>query len=175
KPGTEAGVMNQAGAARPSSIKRAIVDHPIGAFLIILYPVSWILFLPAVLGKSGIGVLSIDIPAQASILLVTIIGLTGTAFLVTRLADGRSGTRALRRSYVKVKAGVLWYFLALFGAPILLLVVALVVRGTGALNRLRPTCLANSNRILSEPDCDRDPDLCLGGGRLDRIPHLPSP
>src|SRR5437667_851280 len=134
KPGTEAGVMNQAGAARPSSIKRAIVDHPIGAFLIILYPVSWILFLPAVLGKSGIGVLSIDIPAQASILLVTIIGLTGTAFLVTRLADGRSGTRALRRSYFKVKAGVLWYFLALFGAPILLLVVALVVRGTGALN-----------------------------------------
>jgi len=126
--------MNQAGAARPSSIKRAIVDHPIGAFLIILYPVSWILFLPAVLGKSGIGVLSIDIPAQASILLVTIIGLTGTAFLVTRLADGRSGTRALRRSYFKVKAGVLWYFLALFGAPILLLVVALVVRGTGALN-----------------------------------------
>ncbi len=116
------------------SLTQAIVRHPIAAFLVILYPVSWILFLPAVLGKSGVGVVPVDIPAQASILLVTVFGLTGTAFLVTRLAEGRSGTQALRRSYFKVKAGALWYLLAVFGAPILLLLVALVVRGTAAIN-----------------------------------------
>jgi CAAX protease family protein len=122
-----------ASAATPS-IKQAIASHPIAAFLIILYPVSWVLFLPAVLGKSGIGVLPVDIPAQVSILLVTIFGLTGATFLVTRLADGKSGTRELRRHYLQLRVAPQWYVLALFGAPLLLLVVALVTRGTGALN-----------------------------------------
>src|SRR5256712_3511092 len=121
-------------AARPTrGLKQAIASHQIAAFLLILYPVSWILFLPSVLGKGGLGIVSVDIPAQVGILLVTIFGLTGVAFLVTRIADGKAGTRALRAHYFRFRAGLQWYLLALAGAPILLLLAGLLTRGGSAL------------------------------------------
>ena len=116
------------------SIKQRIARHPVSAFLLILYPVSWILFLPAVLGKSGLGVLPVDIPAQAGILLVTIFGLTGVAYLVTRLADGKEGVRRLRRHYYQFRAAPQWYLMAVFGAPVLLVIVGLIGRGGSALS-----------------------------------------
>lgn len=114
-----------------SQIRQSIATHPVAAFLVILYPVSWILFLPDLLGKSGFGVLPVDIPAQVGILLVTIFGLTGVAFLVTRTADGETGTRALRRHYYKFRTGLPWYLLALVGAPILLLLTGVATHGLG--------------------------------------------
>lgn len=122
-------------AMRPTrGLKHAIATHPIAAFLLILYPVSWILFLPAVLGKSGLGILPIDIPAQVGILLATIFGLTGVAFLVTRIADGKAGTRALRSHYFRFRAGPQWYLLAIAGAPIVLFLVGLLTLGGTALS-----------------------------------------
>src|SRR6195256_1887893 len=122
-------------ATRPTrGLKHAIASHPIAVFLLILCPVSWILFLPSVLGKTGLGILSVDIPAQVGILLVTIFGLTGVAFLVTRIADGKAGTRALRSHYFRFRAGPQWYLLALAGAPILLLMASVLTRGGDALN-----------------------------------------
>ena len=114
------------------SIKQRIAKHPVAAFLLILYPVSWILFLPSVLGKSGLGVLPVDIPAQVGILLVTIFGLTGVAYLVTRAADGNAGIRELRRHYYQFRAAPQWYLIAVLGAPLLLLVVGLISRGGSA-------------------------------------------
>jgi membrane protease YdiL (CAAX protease family) len=110
--------------------KRAVREHPLAAFLLILYPVSWVLFLPAVLGTEGFGVIGVDIPAQVGILLVTIFGLTGLAFTVTRIAEGKDGTRSLRRHYYQFKAAPQWYLLALLGPPLLLLCAGLLVNGT---------------------------------------------
>jgi uncharacterized protein len=110
---------------------RAVREHPLAAFLVILYPVSWVLFLPALLGTEGFGVIGVDIPAQVGILLVTIFGLTGVAFVVTRIADGKSGTSSLRRYYYQFKAAPQWYVLALLGAPVLLLGMGLAIHGTG--------------------------------------------
>src|SRR2546428_11388717 len=107
--------MQAAGPTR--GLKQAIASHQIAAFLLILYPVSWILFLPSVLGKGGLGIVSVDIPAQVGILLVTIFGLTGVAFLVTRIADGKAGTRALRAHHFRFWAGLQGDFLAPAGAP----------------------------------------------------------
>ena len=114
----------------PGRLLRAVREHPLAAFLLILYPVSWILFLPAVLGTEGFGLIGVDIPAQAGILLVTIFGLTGVAFVVTRIADGKDGTRKLRRHYYQFKAAPQWYVLALLGAPVLLLCMGLAIHGT---------------------------------------------
>jgi membrane protease YdiL (CAAX protease family) len=119
--------------AAVDSIKQKIARHPVAAFLLMLYPISWILFIPSLLGKSGFGVLPVDIPAQAGILLVTIFGLTGVAFLVTRIADGKAGTSALRRHYYSFRAAPHWYLIAILGAPLLLLVVGLLGRGGSAL------------------------------------------
>lgn len=120
--------------SRMTSIKQSIARHPVGAFLLMLYPLSWLLFLPAVLGKSGLGIIPVDIPAQVGILLVTIFGLTSIAFLVTRIADGREGTRALRRHYYQFRAGPQWYLLAIFGPPLLMVLAGLALRGAGALS-----------------------------------------
>jgi len=114
----------------PARFRRAVREHPLAAFLIILYPVSWVLFLPALLGTEGFGVIGVDIPAQVGILLVTIFGLTGVAFVVTRIADGKGGTSSLRRHYYQFKVAPQWYVLALFGAPVLLLCVGLAIHGT---------------------------------------------
>src|SRR5690348_1626622 len=114
----------------PARFAHAVREHPLAAFLIILYPVSWVLFLPALLGTEGFGVISVDIPAQAGILLVTIFGLTGVAFMVTRITDGKSGTKSLRRHYYQFKAAPQWYVLALLGAPLLLLCVGLAIHGS---------------------------------------------
>ena len=116
----------------PARFKRAVHDHPLAAFLLILYPVSWVLFMPALLGTEGFGVIGVDIPAQVGILLVTMFGLTGVAFVVTRIADGKDGTRRLRRLYYRFKAAPPWYVLALLGAPVLLLCMGLAIHGTSA-------------------------------------------
>src|SRR6266853_1626346 len=98
----------------PARFKRAVREHPLAAFLLILYPVSWVLFLPALLGTEGFGV-------------------TGVAFVVTRIADGKDGTRRLRRLYYQFKAAPQWYVLALLGAPVLLLCMGLAIHGTSTL------------------------------------------
>jgi membrane protease YdiL (CAAX protease family) len=121
-------------ASRLTGIKRSIARHPISAFLMLLYPVSWLLFLPDLLGKSGFGIIPVDIPAQLGILLVTIFGLTSVAFLVTRIADGKEGTRALRRHYYRFRAAPQWYLLAIFGPPMLLLLAGLGLRGGSVLS-----------------------------------------
>jgi CAAX protease family protein len=115
------------------SMKNWIAGHPVAAFLLLLYPVSWILFLPALLGKSGLGAIPIDIPPQISLLLVTLIGAIGLVFLVTRIADGKAGTRALRRHYYQFRAAPQWYLAAVFGPLLVLLTAGLVTHGTAVL------------------------------------------
>ena len=112
-----------------SRLRGWIATHPVAGFLVILYPITWILFLPAVLGKSGFGVIPVDIPYQVSVLLATFLGLTSVAFLVTRIADGKEGTRALRRHYYQFRAAPQWYLGAIFGPPIVLLVADFLIHG----------------------------------------------
>lgn len=116
-----------------SSLKETIARHPAGAFLVFFYVAGWIFFLPALLGTSGFGLLPYDLPPQPSILLLTLVGLAGGAFLVTRIADGKDGVRELRSRYFTWRTGPQWYLLALFGAPLLLLVGGAVVQGTSIL------------------------------------------
>jgi len=116
-----------------SSLKTTIAEHPAAAFLVFFYVTGWIFFLPALLGTSGFGLLAYDLPPQPAILALTLVGLAGGAFLVTRIADGKEGVRKLRSRYFTWRTGPQWYLLALFGAPLLLLVGAAVVQGTGIL------------------------------------------
>jgi CAAX protease family protein len=116
-----------------STIKSTIARHPAAAFLIFFYVTGWIFFLPPLLGMSGFGLLPYDLVPQPSILLLTLVGLAGGAFLVTRLADGKEGVRELRSRYFTWRTGPQWYLLALFGAPLLLLIGAAVVQGPSVL------------------------------------------
>jgi membrane protease YdiL (CAAX protease family) len=116
-----------------SSLRATIAKHPGGAFLAFFYVTSWILFLPALLGTLGFGLIPVEIPAQPSILLLSLIALAGGAFLITRIADGKEGTRDLRQRYFTWRTGPQWYLLALFGAPLLLLIGGAMVQGPAIL------------------------------------------
>src|SRR5438270_9809237 len=117
-----------------ASIRATIAKHPGGAFLAFFYVTSWILFLPALLGTLGFGLIPVEIPAQPSILLLSLIALAGGAFLITRIADGKDGVRDLRRRYFAWRTGPQWYVLALFGAPLLLLIGGAAVHGPASLS-----------------------------------------
>ena len=116
-----------------SSFKATIARHPAAAFLVFFYVTGWLFFVPPLLGASGFGLFAYDLPPQPSILVLTLVGLAGGAFLVTRIADGKEGVRELRSRYFTWRTGPQWYLLALFGAPLLLLVAAAVVQGTSVL------------------------------------------
>ena len=117
-----------------SLLRVAISKNPGGAFLAFFYVTSWILFLPALLGTLGFGLIPVEIPAQPSILLLSLIALAGGAFFITRVADGKEGTRDLRRRYMTWRTGPQWYLLALFGAPLLLLIGGAMVHGPATLS-----------------------------------------
>src|SRR5256714_12044247 len=117
-----------------ASIRATIAKHPGGAFLAFFYVANWILFLPALVGTLGFGLMPVEIPAQPSILLLSLIALAGAAFLITRIADGKDAVRDLRRRYFTWRTGPQWYLLALFGAPLLLLVGAAAVQGPATLS-----------------------------------------
>jgi uncharacterized protein len=111
-----------------SGLRQWITRHPVVAFLILAYAVCWAIFLVPLLSKEGLGLLSFDIPTVLPfVLLSSIVGLTGSAFAVTALVDGRAGVRALARRYLRWRVGVQWYLLAFFGLPL----VALLGISTG--------------------------------------------
>src|SRR5947209_13569316 len=81
-----------------ASIRATIAKHPGGAFLAFFYVTSWILFLPALLGTLGFGLIPVEIPAQPSILLLSLIALAGGAFLITRSPTARTESVTDRKS-----------------------------------------------------------------------------
>lgn len=85
-----------------SGLKQWATRHPVVAFLILAYAVSWTIFLVPLLSKEGIGLVSFDIPTILPfILLASVVGLTGSAFAITALVDGRPGLRALARRFLR--------------------------------------------------------------------------
>jgi uncharacterized protein len=123
--------------ASPSALRQWITRHPVLAYLILAYAVGWTIWLVPLFSKEGIGLLPYDVPGVGVFaLLASVIGLTGSAFTVTALVDGRAGVRALARRYVRWRVGVQWYLLALFGLLVVGLVAVSVVAGLGPIGAL---------------------------------------
>lgn len=122
-----------------TSVKR----HPVAAFLTATYVLVAIVFAVPLLGSTGLGVLSIDVPAIEPFLLVSTISLTVVAFAVTAAADGRIGVRELRGRAFRFRTSPLWFVVALVALPLAALTVAVVFNGTVPLQAIgaRPTLL----------------------------------
>lgn len=120
-----------------SALRQWTTRHPVLAYLILAYAVSWAIFLVPLFSKEGIGLLPYDVPfVGVFALLASVLGLTGSAFTVTALVDGRAGVRALARRYVRWRVGVQWYLLAVFGLLVVGLVAVSIVSGLGSLSAL---------------------------------------
>lgn len=120
-----------------SALKQWVARHPVLAYLILAYAVSWAIFLVPFLSKEGTGLLSYDVPpVQVFILLVSVIGLAGSAFTVTAIAEGRAGVRVLASRLVRWRVGIVWYLVAFFGLLVIALVAVTVTYGTAPIGVL---------------------------------------
>jgi membrane protease YdiL (CAAX protease family) len=108
-------------AALAAGVAAAARAHPLGAFLAFFFTVGWA---PAFLTHRVETVL----PPQVFILATTWLGLLA-ALLLTRLAGGRAGVRALVRRTVALRAPAGWYAVALLAATAVALPAAVLLLG----------------------------------------------
>lgn len=107
-----------------------IKQHPVGAFIVMAYASAWTIFLPAILSRAGLGILPITVPVLPLVALASLLGIALPAFVVTAIADGRPGVRALRQRYLCWRVGLPWYLVALVGFPLACIVaVSVWLRG----------------------------------------------
>jgi len=121
-------------------LKRMVIDHPLVAFFALAFFGGWIVLSPTVLFESGFGLIPIDIPAPAVMLSFIPAAMAGpalAAFVVTRMVEGKEGTRnLLRRRILRWRVGIQWYLIVIFGVPIIYFVAASLVLGTTPLEAL---------------------------------------
>jgi membrane protease YdiL (CAAX protease family) len=121
-------------------LKQMVIDHPLVAFFALAFLGGWLVLLPTVLFESGFGLIPIDIPAPAVMLSFIPAAMAGPAlgaFVVTRMVEGKEGTRQLlRRRVLRWRVGVHWYLIAIFGVPIVYFLAASLVLGTAPLEAL---------------------------------------
>jgi membrane protease YdiL (CAAX protease family) len=117
-----------------------VIDHPLVAFFVLAFLGGWLVLLPTVLFESGFGLIPIDIPAPAVMLSFIPAAMAGPAlgaFVVTRMVEGKQGTRQLlRRRILRWRVGVQWYLIAVFGVPPVYFLAASLVLGTAPLEAL---------------------------------------
>ena len=131
KTSTEAPGSGSAGRDRgPAGFVRR---HGLVTFYALAYLVSWLVWLPYVLSRDGLGVLGFSFPQLlgtsqfAGVLLGAYLGPLGAAFIVTAVAEGRPGLRRWTGRLFRWGVNWRWYALALVAVPALLMAGTLVM------------------------------------------------
>lgn len=107
-----------------------IREHPVTAYFALMYLVTWLVFLPAIFGRSGLGIIDIAVPTRMVTSIASILGLALMAIFMASRLYGSAGVQQMLRRFVTWRIGVHWYFVALFGAPLLFLIGATVMLGS---------------------------------------------
>ena len=122
-----------------SALTRLLRRHPISGYFVLAYAGSWIMELPLVLSRDGIGALPFRMPSILFAVLFILAGLTGpalAAFIMTGLTLGRPGVRAFWRRFVLWRVGPQWYLAVLLGYVAVWLLIAVVALGPGSIHGL---------------------------------------
>jgi membrane protease YdiL (CAAX protease family) len=97
-------------------------QHPILAYFLLAFAITWMLHLPMVFSRNGLGWLPYEVPVALYAILFILGAFSGPtlgAFVVTNALEGKEGTRKLFRRYGQWRLGLPWYAIAIFGLPIL--------------------------------------------------------
>lgn len=116
------------------SVRQRIASHPFVTYFVVAFGGTWLLDLPLILGKDGLGLLPYHIPflLYAGIFLAgSYAGPTLAAFLVTTACEGKAGVRQFLHRYAQWRVQLRWYFLILLGYPLFFL--GLVSLGLGGM------------------------------------------
>lgn len=114
--------------------------RPLLSFWVLAYAVTWLLWAPMVLAGVPAFSQASHIPSLCALPAVAV-GVTGTAFAMTAVTQGRPGVRRLLQRLVCWDVGVRWYLVALLLIPLGELLLAAAVTGPGALRALTPAAL----------------------------------
>ena len=116
--------------AGPSSGIRALIRRrPLAAYLLMANILIWLSTLPAVFINAALW----QFPGHT---IATLLALALPAFLVTAVAEGRAGVRALLARALRWRVGLRWYALALLGIPVGTLLLATTFLGAASLQAL---------------------------------------
>ena len=122
--------------ATSSPLWRLISGHPLVAYFVIAFAGTWLLSVPILLSKNGVGLLPFsfsDIGLILVGLLPTVCGPTLAALTVTAAISGKAGVGRFLRRYLQWRVGVLWYLLALVSFLLVYLLGVSIPFGAGPL------------------------------------------
>jgi membrane protease YdiL (CAAX protease family) len=109
-----------------------VAQHPVAAFLVMVYAVNCAVALVPLLTRRDI--LPFNLAPYDS--LGHIFGVALPAFIVVAAMHGRAGVRDLARRSLRWRVGVRWYLIALLGVPVATVLCASVIFGLAPLNAL---------------------------------------
>ena len=122
--------------ASASSLKQAIIRHPLVAYFVLAFAGTWGVQLPMLLSQDGLGLLPYTVPSLPFMLLFLLSTYAGpflAAFVVTATESGRAGVRDFLRRFVRWRVALRWYVVVLLGYPILYVLAAMVFMGAAPL------------------------------------------
>lgn len=114
-----------------SAPRRLVAQHPVASFLVMVFAVTYSIALVPFLTQRAI--LPFDVTLWAP--LAHLFG-CAAAFLVVAAMHGRAGARDLARRSLRWRVGPQWYFVALLGLPIAVVLCASALFGLAPLNAL---------------------------------------
>jgi uncharacterized protein len=112
-------------------LRGLLTRHPLVAFFVLAYGLTWLAWSPCYLSEDGIGLLPYDGESISDYLntVALIVGPTLSAFIMTGVTEGREGVRRLVRRIVLWRVGFRWYLFVLLGIPAIIVVSTVVVPG----------------------------------------------
>jgi uncharacterized protein len=104
--------------ATVSPLKRLISGHPLTAYFVLAFALSWIPILPLTLSRNaGVGLLPYDLPSvlmYVLLVLTTFSGPTLAALTVIGVTEGRAGVKPFLKRFIQWRVRLPWYLAALF-------------------------------------------------------------
>ncbi|GAY15000.1 CPBP family intramembrane glutamic endopeptidase [Mycobacterium sp. shizuoka-1] len=116
--------------------------RPLVSFFVLAYSVTWLLWAPVVIGGVPAFSATTHTPSWYALPAV-VVGVTGTAFVMTAVTQGRDGVRRMLRRLVRWRVGPRWYLIAVLAIPLGQILVTAALVSPDALSALTPTALAS--------------------------------
>ncbi|GAA1745581.1 type II CAAX endopeptidase family protein [Nonomuraea sp. AD125B] len=107
--------------------------RPLLSFFILANLLSWVAWLPYILSRNGTGVLDFEFPALLGtsqllgMLPGAYLGPIFSAYLVTRIAEGKEGVRRWVGRMTKWRVSWVWYLVTAIGVPAAIIVTCLAM------------------------------------------------
>jgi membrane protease YdiL (CAAX protease family) len=126
--------------AQTNRIKQTMGRHPLVSFFVLAYGISWLLWSPLLILKLPVFNPATHAPSLY-ILPGIAIGVTGSAFLMTAITQGRAGVHRLLQRLVWWRVGLQWYAVAILLIPLTEILIAAAIEGSNVLGALSPSAL----------------------------------